>query len=59
MLYRETSRSRVFSLRYLALAVAAAFEASRRRRAELDLMTMSPHLKRDLGLLDEDLRGLM
>jgi hypothetical protein len=58
MLYREP-RKHILLFRDFALAVAASIEGARRRRAELDLMTMSPYLKRDLGLHDRDLRGLM
>jgi hypothetical protein len=59
MLYREVTSNRTFSIRNLALAVVASVGAARRRRTELDLLAMSPHLKRDLGLLDSDLGGLM
>jgi len=59
MLYREPTLNRVFSFRNFALVVAASVAAARRRRAELDLLTMSPHLKRDLGLLDSNLGSLM
>ncbi len=59
MLYREPPANRVFSFRYFALALAASVGTARRRRAELDLLTLSPHLKRDLGLLDSDLGTLM
>ena len=60
MLYRDPNISPRFSLRSLALAMVTSFEAGRRRRrAELDLRTMSPYLRRDLGLIDHDLNGLM
>ncbi len=53
MLYVEPTGTARFSVRRFALAVAASFETGRRRRrAELDLLSLSPHLKRDLGLLD-------
>lgn len=60
MLYREPTISPRFSLRSIALAMVASLEAGRRRRrAELDLRTMSPYLRRDLGLVDSDLGSLM
>jgi uncharacterized protein YjiS (DUF1127 family) len=59
MLYREHRPISIFAIRRIALTMAAWRQSARRRRAELDLMAMSPHLKRDLGLLDRDLRGLM
>src|SRR5687768_6256574 len=60
MLYRDPIISPRFSLRSLALAMVASYEAGRRRRrAELDLRTMSPYLRRDLGLIDGDLSSLM
>jgi hypothetical protein len=59
MLYREHRPNAKFVIRGLGLTIAAWRLSARRRRAELDLMAMSPHLKRDLGLLDLDLRGLM
>jgi hypothetical protein len=53
MLYHQPTGTARFSLRRFALDLAASFEAGRRRRrAELDLLSLSPHLKRDLGLLD-------
>jgi hypothetical protein len=59
MLYREPTVNRVFSFRNFALAVVSAVGTTRQRRAEIDLMALSPHLKRDLGLLDSDLGKLM
>ncbi len=53
MLYKEPTGAARFSLQSVALALAASFEAGRRRRrATLDLLSLSPHLKRDLGLID-------
>jgi uncharacterized protein YjiS (DUF1127 family) len=59
MLYREHRPIAIFGIVRLGLTIAAWSQSARRRRAELDLMAMSPHLKRDLGLLDRDLSGLM
>ncbi|MGD9739325.1 MAG: hypothetical protein AB7O56_12875 [Bauldia sp.] len=41
------------------MAAVSWVGAGRHRRAEFDLRAMSPYLKRDIGLRDGDLGGLM
>lgn len=62
MLYRNPEVPLRLPLSYrigrLAAALSAVFATpARRRRADLDLMALSPHLKRDLGLEDFRRRG--
>lgn len=54
MLYRNPERTLAsWSLgRLIWQSVAARRRAHRRRLAQLDLMSLSPHLKADLGLRD-------
>ena len=55
MLYRNPDHPARVSLLARVLHAASEFGRSRRRRlAELDLLSMNGHLKRDLGLIDAD-----
>ncbi len=51
MLYQDKTLGQASIGRRLALRLLAAF--SSRRYADLDLLAMSPHLRRDLGIDDE------
>ena len=55
MLYRNPDRPARVPLLVRALRAVSEFDRTRRRRiAELDLLSMNGHLKRDLGLIDAD-----
>ncbi len=57
MLYRNPESPRPAPFLHRIGTVLAALRSSRRRRlTQIDLMSMNPHLKRDLGLRDADLR---
>jgi hypothetical protein len=49
MLYRPQPDSRAF--RHLLLRIASVFDGRRRRRrrTQMDLMSLSPYLQRDIG----------
>ena len=60
MLYRNPdSPRRAPLLQRIGRAFGAVRSSRRRRLTQLDLMSMSPHLKRDLGLRDADLREFL
>jgi hypothetical protein len=59
MLYQDPSANRLDQFRRSAAKFLVSLQFARRRHAELDLMTMSPHLKRDLGLNDSGLSELI
>jgi uncharacterized protein YjiS (DUF1127 family) len=57
MLYRNPDSPRRSPFLHRIGHALEAFRAARRRRiAHLDLMSLSPHLKQDLGLRDANLR---
>ncbi len=55
MLYREPTVG--FSLKKVFLRLPSMFDARqrRRRRVEMDLMALSPYLRRDIGFDEGDL----
>jgi hypothetical protein len=60
MPYRDRTADRFGQLRRAATKMLVSLQFGRRRRyAQLDLMTLNPHLRRDLGLSDSELSKLI